>query len=136
MAEKRIQRSVFFPWERRAGLLGALRRARTRAVLWVVLALLVVVLVRRREEHQAAVRATRATIGDARHALVAWRADHEGACPRDLAEVGHGGYMHNTPIDAWGRPLRVQCPGRKDPKGFEVWSDGPDGVPGGLDRVE
>lgn len=136
MVEKRSQRSVFFPWERKTGLLGALRRARTKAVLWVLFALVVIVLVRRREEHQAAVRATRAAIGDARRALMAWRADHDSACPRDLAEVSHAGYMHDAPIDAWGRPLRVQCPGRKDPRGFEVWSDGADGVAGGLDRVE
>jgi general secretion pathway protein G len=136
VAEKRLQRSVFFPWERKTGLLGALRRARTRAVLWVLFALVLVVVVRRREEHAAAVRSTRATIGDARHALMTWRADHENACPHDLAEVSHAGYVHDAPIDAWGRPLRLQCPGRKDPKGFEVWSDGPDGVPGGLDRVE
>ena len=41
-----------------------------------------------------------------------------------------------APRDAWGRPLRVTCPGRKDTRGFDVSSDGPDGEPGGLDRVE
>ena len=39
-------------------------------------------------------------------------------------------------IDAWGKPVRLLCPGRRDPAGFELSSDGPDGLPGGLDRVQ
>lgn len=136
MTKKRSQRSVFFPWERRTGLLGTLRRARLRAVLLVVLGIVLVLLVRRREEHQAAVRATRAALGDAHRALMAWRADHDGACPPDLSELHHAGYVHSALIDAWGRPLRLQCPGRRDPRGFDLSSDGPDGAPGGLDQVE
>lgn len=133
---KRNQRSVFFPWERRAGLLGALRRARLRAVVLGLVVLAAIFFVRRREEHQAAVRATRAALGDAHRALMAWRADHDGTCPRDLAELHHAGYVHSALMDAWGRPLRLQCPGRRDPKGFELSSDGPDGIAGGLDQVQ
>jgi general secretion pathway protein G len=46
------------------------------------------------------------------------------------------GYLAEVPLDAWGRVLRLTCPGRKDPQAFDVSSDGPDGEPGGLDRVE
>ncbi|HEX7603074.1 MAG TPA: type II secretion system protein GspG [Polyangiaceae bacterium] len=46
------------------------------------------------------------------------------------------GILRDVPVDAWGHPLRITCPGRLDPKGFDVSSDGPDGLPGGLDRVE
>lgn len=130
------KRSVFFPWERKAGFRGLLGRARTKAAIWIGIALVAVVLIHNREEHKAAVRATRATIDDASKAVMAYRADHSGACPHELAELVTGKYIVDAPMDAWGRSLRLRCPGRKDEKGFEVWSDGPDGVPGGLDRVE
>jgi general secretion pathway protein G len=82
------------------------------------------------------VRATRAEIGDASRAIAAWQADHARTCPASLADLVTAGYLHQVPRDAWGHPLRVTCPGRRDPQGFDVSSDGPDGEPGGTDRVE
>jgi general secretion pathway protein G len=127
---------VFFPWERRRGLFGVLGRARVRLVVAVVLGLLLVVWIRAREERAASVRATRATITSANLAISAFRADHTGACPKELGELVTLGYASEVPVDAWGRPLRLTCPGRRDPRGFDLASDGPDGVPFGLDRVE
>jgi general secretion pathway protein G len=127
---------VFFPWERKRGPLGILGRARARLVIGALALLVGLILVRRREEGLAGVRATRATITTATRAIARYRADHNGACPRDVAELVTAGYARDLPIDAWGRPLRVTCPGRHDAQGFDVSSDGPDGVPGGLDRVE
>ncbi len=127
---------VFFPWERRRGLFGVIGRARLRIVAGVVLAVVVVVWIRNREERSAAIRATRASITTMYRAVSAYRADHSGACPKELGELVAGGYVRDIPVDAWGRPLRLTCPGRRDPKGFEISSDGPDGLPGGLDRVE
>lgn len=127
---------VFFPWERRRGLLGAIGRTRMRFLLVAVIAIVVVVFVSRREERAAAVRATRATIDTAFHALIQYRADHGGACPRDWNEMVAATYLRDVPLDAWGRPLRLTCPGRRDKAGFDLESDGPDGLPGGLDRVE
>jgi general secretion pathway protein G len=46
------------------------------------------------------------------------------------------GYLAIDPVDAWGRPLRLTCPGRNDPTRYDLMSDGPDGELGGLDRVE
>jgi general secretion pathway protein G len=112
------------------------RRARLRVVLAVAGAVALVVVVRSREEHAAAVRATRANITTAVNAVAAYRADHGGACPGSLGDLVGGGYTRDVPADAWGRPLRLTCPGRKDARGFDVSSDGPDGIPGGLDRVE
>jgi general secretion pathway protein G len=129
-------RRVFFPWERKRGPLGVLGRARARLIVLSLTALLFVFLVRRREEKLASIRATRASIDVADRSVSSYRADHGGACPRDLAELVSGGYAHDVPGDAWGRPLRLTCPGRRDARGFDVSSDGPDGVPGGLDRVE
>ena len=128
-------RGVFFGWEKRRGLFRA-SRARTRQVAVGVVVLTLAVLVFRREERAAGVRATRASITTATRALFAYRADHPGACPRELSELASQGYLREAPVDAWGRPLHLVCPGRRDARGFDVWSDGPDGVYGGLDRVE
>ncbi len=133
---RRSELKVFFPWERRRGVFGVLGRARVRLVVAAVLAVLLIVWIRAREEKAAGVRATRATIDGAYRSVSAYRADHGGACPHELAELVTGGYARDVPVDAWGRSLRLTCPGRRDPQGFEISSDGPDGIPGGLDRVE
>ena len=136
MARRRPASRVFFPWERKTGPLGLLGRTRGRIVLAVIVGLTLIVLIRRREERLASTRATRATITTAQRAVVSYRADHAGNCPRELADLVAAGYVSDPPIDAWGRPLRLVCPGRRDPRGVEVASDGPDGIAGGLDRVE
>lgn len=135
MARSR-ESKVFFPWERRRGLFGVLGRARVRLIAAVVLGLVLIVAIRAREERAAGVRATRATITTTNVAISAFRADHAGACPKEWSELVVGGYTTEAPIDAWGRSLRLTCPGRRDPHGFDLASDGPDGVPFGLDRVE
>ncbi len=127
---------VFFPWERKSGALGFLARARVGLVLSVLGAFACIALIRGREERLASIRATRASITVAERAVASYRADHTGACPRDLSELVAAGYARDIVVDAWGRPLRVTCPGLRDPKGFDVSSDGPDGLLGGLDRVE
>jgi general secretion pathway protein G len=126
---------VFFPWEKKRGALGALGRTRARLIAGVAALLLFVFAVRHREEKLASIRATRARIDMAIRSVGSYRADH-GACPRDLGELVAAGYARDMPVDAWGRPLRLACPGRRDQHGFDVYSDGPDGLPGGLDRVE
>jgi general secretion pathway protein G len=136
MPRRRPESRVFFPWERKRGTLGLIGRTRARIVIGVVIALAAIILLRRREERLASIRATRATITTAGRAIASYRADHGGACPRDLGELVNGGYASDAPIDAWGRPLHLACPGRHDPRGFDLSSDGPDGDPGGLDRVE
>jgi len=132
----RREPKVFFPWEQRRGVRALFRRSRARQALLVGGAALVFVLLYRRERSAAEVRATRATITTALGAVAAWRADHDRGCPASLTDLVSGGYLHQMPRDAWGHPLRVVCPGRKDPRGFDVSSDGPDGDPGGSDRVE
>jgi general secretion pathway protein G len=127
---------VFFPWERRKGVFGILGRARVRLVLGAVAVIGFILFIRGREEHAAGVRATRATITSTYEVVAAYRGDHAGSCPKELNELVSGGYVREVPVDAWGRPLRLICPGRRDSHGFEISSDGPDGDPGGLDRVE
>lgn len=136
MPIQRGEPTVFFPWERRRGVRTLFGRARARQALLLVGALAVFLVLRDRERRAADVRATRAEITTAIGAVAAWRADHDRSCPASLADLVAGGYLHEVPRDAWGRPLRVTCPGRRDPRGFDVSSDGPDGEPMGLDRVE
>jgi general secretion pathway protein G len=133
---KRRDSKVFFPWERRRGLFGAIGRARVRIIAAVVLVITAIAWLHAREERAAGVRATRASITTMYRAVSAYRADHAGACPKELTELVAGGYSRDVPADAWGRPLRLTCPGRRDPRGYEISSDGPDGIAGGLDRVE
>ena len=132
----REQPKVFFPWERRRGLRTVLRGARVRQALLVVGGIIVFASLRQRELRASQIRATRAEITTAARAIAAWRADHERPCPASINDLVSGGYLPEPPVDAWGRALRVTCPGRKEPQGFDVSSDGPDGEVGGLDRVQ
>jgi general secretion pathway protein G len=136
MPGKRHEPKVFFPWERRRGVRAVLGRARAGQALAGILVALALFAVRARERHLGDVRSTRATLTTTIHAVDAWRADHDRSCPAGLADLVSGGYLHQVPRDAWGHPLRVTCPGRRDTRGFDVSSTGPDGEPGGLDRVE
>jgi len=136
MARRLAEPRVFFPWEKRRGLFGAIGRARARVVLLGGAGLLLIVVVHRREENAASVRATRATLATVSRAVASYRADHAGACPRAVGDLATAGYVTDVPVDAWGRGLRLTCPGRRDPAGFDLSSDGPDGVFGGFDQVE
>ncbi len=135
MARSGDQR-IFFPWESRGGLLRRLGLGRVRLLVvgTVVVALLFVIAVRERE--RAGIRQTRANLLGARASVERYLADHEGGCPETLADLHRLGYARAIPIDAWGRHLRLVCPGRREGSAFELMSDGPDGQPGGLDRVE
>jgi general secretion pathway protein G len=133
---RRAETNVYLPWERKRGIVGRLARTRARQVVVASIVIGVVLLLRRREEHHASVRATRASLTTAHRALGAFRADHSGECPKQWGDLVAQGYARRQPIDAWGRPLRMVCPGRRDPHGVDVLSDGPDGLPYGLDRVE
>jgi general secretion pathway protein G len=136
MARRTSEPRVFFPWEKRRGVFGAISRTRARVVFLAAVILSLVVVVHRREENASAARATRATLATASRAVSSYRVDHGGACPRAMGDLSAGGYLQDVPVDAWGRGLRLVCPGRRDPLGFDLSSDGPDGVAGGLDRLE
>jgi general secretion pathway protein G len=133
---RRHEPRVFFPWERRRGLRSLFRRARGRQALLVVCGVAGFWVLSHLERKSADVRATRSEITSTINAIAAWRADHDQSCPASLADLVSGRYLSELPRDAWGRILRVSCPGRRDPRGFDVSSDGEDGEPRGLDRVQ
>ncbi len=127
---------LFFPWEGRRGLRRFFRFGPLRPFLFVALVTAFVMLVGARERRAAGVRQTRATLLGARRSVEAYVADHDGGCPPSLEAVTEPLKGEGPPRDAWGRPLRLRCPGRFDGATYELMSDGPDGEPGGLDRIE
>lgn len=127
---------ILFPWEGRGGLGRFFRLGRLRPFVVIFGVLAFVTLVGARERRASGVRQTRATLIGARRVVDAYLADHEGACPPSLEAASEAAHLEGVPRDAWGRPLRLVCPGRWEGARYELLSDGPDGEPGGLDRVE
>ncbi|MBM4374807.1 MAG: type II secretion system protein GspG [Deltaproteobacteria bacterium] len=135
MARKRSEPSIRFPWERRTGL-AALPWARTKPVAATLAMMGLLLFLGARERDRAGIRATRATLLVVREAVDAFRADHERRCPDSLAKLREEGYLAITADDAWGRPLQLSCPGRRNPDSYDLLSYGPSGDMRGLDRVE
>lgn len=136
MKRRRREQTIFFPWERTAPLLRGLGLSRARPFVAAFGMLILLTLLGLRGRRDVGIRTTRATIGIVARAVDAYRADHEAACPQELASLKAQGYMSIDPVDAWGRPLRILCPGFSHPESYDLMSDGPDGLFGGLDRVE
>jgi general secretion pathway protein G len=127
---------ILFPWESRGGVARYLRLGRLRPFLILLGVAGFITLVAVRERRMAGERQTRATLLGARRAVDAYMADHDGGCPQSLEVVAGHAHQEDLPRDAWGRPLRLVCPGRWEGAPYELMSDGPDGEPGGLDRIE
>lgn len=137
MARREVrERNVYLPWERRGSILRRAGFNRLRPFVVALLTIGFMAMLGVRERRRIGVRSTRATLTLVHQGVDAWRADHARACPPSLAELQRQDYIGVEPVDAWGRPLRLACPGRASPDGYDLWSDGPDGVPHGLDRVE
>jgi general secretion pathway protein G len=56
------------------------------------------------------------------------------AQPRDCPNW-HGPYVKEIPKDPWGNEYVYECPGRHNPKSYDLYSVGPDGRPGTDDDV-
>lgn len=131
------ERTVFLPWERQGTIFGQIGASRVRPFLALSALLAVCLWMAARERDRGGVRSTRATILVARRAVDTYRADAAGQCPKGgWDEIVSRGYLTGPPRDAWGHVLTLTCPSRHPNKTYDVSSDGPDGEPGGLDRVE
>ena len=130
------ERRSFFPWERRGGLFRRLGLYRLRPLLGVGAAALLLVLLVLREREAAGVRRTRSILLDVRQSVDAYLADHQGQCPENFAALSDYAAFHGAPRDAWGRPLTLICPGSEPGETYVLMSAGPDGIAGGLDRIE
>jgi len=136
MARSRSEPRIFFPWEHRGGYLRRLGLNRLRPFLLLGALGLLTVLVGLRERRQAGERRTRAVLAHYRQAIDAHLAVHENKCPKSLAMVRENAGIDEPPSDAWGRPLRFVCPWELPGQAYLLSSDGADGLPGGLDRIE
>jgi general secretion pathway protein G len=136
MRRRAREQNIFFPWERARGALRLSGLSRARPAIAAGLMVLLLLLLGARERRLVGIRSTRATLGVVSSALDAYRADHQHKCPTVLTALVDEGYLGMKPVDAWGHPLRLVCPGRRDALGYDLSSDGPDGIMGGLDRVE
>lgn len=132
MARRRVISSLALPWERQ----GSRLRDSLSGVRWRVLAGVLALAAigwaiwgsaaeRERE------RRTHEVIAETRRALAQFRED-VGRCPHTIRELVHpvragARYLREEPVDGWGNPLWVRCPGRYDPDGVDVVSAGPSG---------
>lgn len=124
--------SLALPWERQGSwsreLISPARfRMAIAALVGCAIAWAIFVSVDEREK----VRHTREVIAETRRALAQFREDM-GRCPhalRELVSPARAGarYLREEPLDAWGNPLWVRCPGRYDLDGVDVVSAGPSG---------
>lgn len=133
---KSKERRVFFPWERRGGLLRRLGLHRLRPILLAATAVAFFLWVGARERHATGVRKTRALMQRVSSAMDTYLADHDGECPASFEELGAYGSVPAVPKDAWGTPLTMVCPHPRGDLPFQLSSNGPDRSPGGLDRIE
>lgn len=129
---RRSETRLLFPWETPGE--GALRRARraARPALIVCAVLFALYSLARVHRQHRAEFSTRAAIATVLRAVEAYRADHSGRCPAspDMLVAPPDGvqpYLRRMPSDGWGRPLRIVCPGRKNPDIADVSSAGPSG---------
>lgn len=130
------ERHIFFPWEKRGGALRRIRLDHTGPVLLALGVIGMVVLMGMHERKSAGIRRTRATLLNVRENVDSYMADHDGGCPKGgLGGLAEYDGPEGVPRDAWGRPLRLSCPGAEHAR-YDLFSDGPDGKAAGLDRIE
>ncbi len=137
MRKKRTSdKRILFPWEQRGNVVRRLGLRRVRPFAWGVALLIIVTVIAIRERRSAGIRRTRATLGEVSMALNRYLADNGGRCPKRFAQLQAYGTRTPMPVDAWGNPLRLTCPSPRGDLPYLLSSDGPDGHPGGLDRIE
>lgn len=130
-------RRILFPWEGRGGVRRFIELGRVRPIAIGLGLSALFVLIGVHEHREAGIRRTRATLLGVRPAIDAYMADHDGGCPPGLSTLqDQYARFKAPPTDAWGQPLRLICPADKLGKSYVLESGGPDGEPGGLDRIQ
>ena len=107
-----------------------------------ILAALVVPKMMGRSE-QARQAAARADIASVKTALDAFEVDN-GFYPKSLGDLlqapsnaknWHGPYLEKVPQDPWNDNYEYAYPGKHNPSGFDLFSDGPDAKAGTDDDI-
>jgi type II secretory pathway pseudopilin PulG len=124
--------SILLPWERKSAWLAQLGFGRRLTALLLSAAVLgALAIAFNAADERARIRATRAAIAEAQRAVSAFVAEL-GRCPHSTVELMHppkagAHYLNEIPVDGWGRPLYIRCPGRTPAHAAEVISAGPSG---------
>jgi len=133
MIRRRFKGSAIrLPWERESAWLSDFLFGRHWwALLAAAIATAVVVMAYRAADTRARTRETRAAIAEVRRAVAAFVAEL-GRCPHSTTELVHppksgAHYLNELPVDGWGRPLYVRCPGTNTRDVADVISAGPSG---------
>src|SRR5687767_13145219 len=105
---------ILFPWERRRMLRRWLGLGQLRPFLLLGAVGAFVILIALSERRAAGERQTRATLLGARRAVEVYMAENDGGCPRDMAQAAEHARLEHVPEDAWGRQLRLVCPGHEN----------------------
>jgi hypothetical protein len=132
----RSSRRILFPWEDRGSVRRYFAMGRFRPVLIFLVAGSFLMWVFARERAAAGERQTRVALRAVRPAVDRYMLENEGNCPSALQEVHPYMSKQEIPLDAWGRQLRLVCPSLRAGVAYVLMSDGPDGAPGGRDRIE
>lgn len=116
------------------------------AIMGIIMTMVVPKLLGRQQH--ANVDATRLSIRGVEQAIKMYALDHGGTFPASSNGLAilqeppgardprwRGPYLENNPVDAWGTPLNYSYPGRKNLRGFDIISAGPDCTPGTDDDI-
>ena len=129
-------RRIFFPWEGRGALRRFFARGRLFSILSIILFVGTISAMVKKERYAAGVRRTVGALTVVRPLVERYLLDKEGVCPQSLDQVREQAGLEKLPGDGWGRPLRLVCPSSRAGVEYVLMSDGPDGLPGGTDRIE
>jgi hypothetical protein len=137
VAKRRFtEEKIFFPWESHGGVRRWLGFGRLRPIAVLVGLIAGIIGIAGREARRSGTRQTRAVLYETERAAAAYIADHDGGCPNGLQDVASYMRRQTTKRDAWGQLPRLTCPANQSGEAFRVISDGPDRIPGGLDRID
>lgn len=131
-----LERRIFFPWEGRGTIRRFLALGRVGPVLLLGSALLLVFWIAQREREAAGRRVSMVALTALQQPVERYLLERDGKCPTKLLDVLPYASFPELPVDGWGRPLRLVCPSEREGVDYILMSDGPDGLPGGLDRIE
>ena len=123
---------ILLPWERKSAWLGrVVFQRRLLGVLLLAAAIGILSFAYRAADERARTRATRTAIAEAQRAVTVFVAEL-GRCPHSTVELMHppkaaARYLNEIPVDGWGRPLYIRCPGHGPHEVAEIISAGPKG---------
>lgn len=127
---------IFFPWESQGGLRRFFKITQVGPGLLALFVLAFVWVAAGRERYASGERQTVLALGEVKRAAVRYVVDRDGRCPDSLELLTPYLSGPEPPRDGWGRPIRIVCQPTVSDQDYIIMSDGPDGLPGGLDRIE